>query len=135
MKAKKALAVIGIVLIIGIMAVVFTACNNSTYQEKLKEAGYVITDISDILPDKDKVEWAFEAYHPTTLDSVSVIKYKSLKDAKAAEEAAIKGVESLDGGKEWSNWADAINSSKADTVERQSMLLFVGTAKAVEIAK
>ena len=48
MKAKKALAVIGIVLIIGIMAVVFTACNNSTYQEKLKEAGYVITDISDI---------------------------------------------------------------------------------------
>lgn len=133
MKAKKALAVIGIVLIIGIMAVVFTACNNSTYQEKLKEAGYVITDISDILPDKDKVEWAFEAYHPTTLDSVSVIKYKSLKDAKAAEEAAIKGVESLDD--HWSNWADAINSSKADTVERQSMLLFVGTAKAVEIAK
>lgn len=133
MKAKKALAVIGIVLIIGIMAVVFTACNNSTYQEKLKEAGYVITDISDILPDKDKVEWAFEAYHPTTLDTVSVIKYKSLKDAKAAEEAAIKGVESLDD--HWSNWADAINSSKADTVERQSMLLFVGTAKAVEIAK
>lgn len=133
MKAKKALAVIGIVLIIGIMAVVFTACNNSTYQEKLKEAGYVITDISDILPDKDKVEWAFEAYHPTTLDTVSVIKYKSLKDAKAAEEAAIKGVKSLDD--HWSNWADAINSSKADTVERQSMLLFVGTAKAVEIAK
>ena len=133
MKAKKALAVIGIVLIIGIMAVVFTACNNSTYQEKLKEAGYVITDISGILPDKDKVEWAFEAYHPTTLDTVSVIKYKSLKDAKAAEEAAIKGVESLDD--HWSNWADAINSSKADTVERQSMLLFVGTAKAVEIAK
>lgn len=134
MKAKKALAVIGIVLIIGIMAVVFTACNNSTYQEKLKEAGYVITDISDILPDKDKVEWAFEAYHPTTLDSVSVIKYKSLKDAKAAEEAAIKGVESLEDGY-WFDWADAINSSKADTVERQSMLLFVGTAKAVEIAK
>lgn len=134
MKAKKALAVIGIVLIIGIMAVVFTACNNSTYQEKLKEAGYVITDISDILPDKDKVEWAFEAYHPTTLDTVSVIKYKSLKDAKAAEEAAIKGVESLEDGY-WFDWADAINSSKADTVERQSMLLFVGTAKAVEIAK
>lgn len=134
MKTKKALAVIGIVLIIGIMAVVFTACNNSTYQEKLKEAGYVITDISDILPDKDKVEWAFEAYHPTTLDTVSVIKYKSLKDAKAAEEAAIKGVESLEDGY-WFDWADAINSSKADTVERQSMLLFVGTAKAVEIAK
>ena len=131
MKTKKALAVISIVLIIGIMAVVFTACNNSTYQEKLKEAGYVITDISDILPDKDKVEWAFEAYHPTTLDTVSVIKYKSLKDAKAAEETAKKYVP----GKNGYYWNDAINSYKADTVERQSMLLFVGTAKAVEIAK
>ena len=130
MKAKKALAVIGIVLIIGIMAVVFTACNNSTYQEKLKEAGYVITDISDILPDKDKVEWAFEAY-PTTLDSVSVIKYKSLKDAKAAEETAKSHIT----GSYDDDWHDAINSYKADTVERQSMLLFVGTAKAVEIAK
>ncbi len=130
MKAKKALAVIGIVLIIGIMAVVFTACTSSTYQKKLKEAGYVITDISDILPDKDKVEWAFEAYHPTTLDSVSVIKYKSLKDAKAAEETAKKYVP----GK-GDYWTGAINSYKADTVERQSMLLFVGTAKAVEIAK
>lgn len=131
MKAKKALAVIGIVLIIGIMAVVFTACNNSTYQKKLKEAGYVITDISDILPDKDKVEWAFEAYHPTTLDTVSVIKYKSLKDAKAAEETAKSHIP----GSYDDHWNDAINSSKADTVERQSMLLFVGTAKAVEIAK
>lgn len=131
MKAKKALAVIGIVLIIGLMAVVFTACNNSTYQEKLKEAGYVITDISDILPDKDKVEWAFEAYHPTTLDTVSVIKYKSLKDAKAAEETAKSHIP----GSYDDYWNDAINSSKADTVERQSMLLFVGTAKAVEIAK
>ena len=127
MKAKKALAVIGIVLIIGIMAVVFTACNNSTYQEKLKEAGYVITDISDILPDKDKVEWAFEAY------TVSVIKYKSLKDAKAAEETAKKYVPGKNGY--WTYWTGAINSRKADTVERQSMLLFVGMAKAVEIAK
>jgi len=116
---KKVLSIVAIIALIAVMTVCLVACNANTYEKKLDKAGYKVStldkeDIEDAYGDDDAdISWAVSGVKG--LNSVTVIKYKKIADAKDFVED-MKGIPGI-------------------TVERSASYVFIGTADAVAVVK
>jgi len=116
---KKVIALIAVIAIVAILGVCLVACNAKSYQSKLEKKGYKVTVETDY--DKDsKYEWSVTGVKAeisltnASADSVSIVKFKSLDDAKQSEKNA---------------------KDNGITVKRSGKIVIAGTEQGVKDAK
>ena len=82
---KTIIAIVAVIALVAILGVVLMACNADSYKSKLERKGYSVT-VSE--RNDDNVEWSLTASKGALLngDSVSIAKYKTVDDAKKAEQ-------------------------------------------------
>lgn len=98
---KRIVAIVAIIALIAILGVVLCACNASSYEKKLKKAGYTVEVVEDEDKDADIV-WMVEAFKMDGLKpiNVTVVKFAKTDDAKdAAEDAKSMGMSVKRSGK------------------------------------
>ncbi len=81
---KKVMAIVAIIALVAILGVCLVACNADSYTKKLDKKGYTVSSYKADKEEEAKIEWGVTGVKSPT-DTVTVIKYKSTDDAKAAE--------------------------------------------------
>ena len=117
---KKVIALIAVIAIVAILGVCLVACNAKSYQNKLEKKGYTVSNYTG--DDDDDIEWGISASKGALLngDSVTVVKFKELDDAKEKETW-------------YKNHKD--NGLISYEVYRTGKIVIVGTAQGVKDAK
>lgn len=122
MNKKVIISIIAVILLVAVLGTFLVACSAESYQKKLEKKGYTVSTYKPDKDEEDEIEWGITATKGALLngDSVSVIKYKTLDDAKKAEQDA-------------KDWQD--NGFVSYEVYRSGKILFVGTKQGVKDAK
>lgn len=82
---KKVLAIVAVIALVAILGVCLIACNADSYTKKLEKAGYTVSSYKGENGDEAKIEWGVVGIKVGS--TVTVVKFKSTDDAKAAEES------------------------------------------------
>lgn len=91
MNKKVIISIIAVILLVAVLGTVLVACSADSYKKKLEKKGYNVSTYTVEKDDQDDVEWGLLA--TTGLiggNTVYIVKYKSLDDAKEAESDAKK---------------------------------------------
>ena len=87
MNKKVIVSIVAVIAIVALLGVFLVACNADSYKSKLEKKGYTVVTTTG--GDDDDFEWSVTANKGGLLgDYVTVVKAKSLDDAKKAEEDA-----------------------------------------------
>ena len=118
MNKKVVVSIVAVIAIVALLGVFLVACNADSYKSKLEKKGYTVTAYTPSGDDDDDIEWGIIATKGMLgADNVTIVKYKSLDDAKEAETEAKKV------------------SVTGYEFARQGKICFYGTTQAVKDAK
>ncbi len=120
---KKIISIVAIIMLVAVLSIALVACNAENYEKRLEKAGYTVK-AEEAPEDEEDIKFVVSGMKGLS-DGVIVIGYKSIKAAKAAENG------------------DVVQMLKATldylpgdvVVERQSSVLFIGTAQGIKDAK
>ena len=88
MNKKVIISIIAVILLVAVLGTILVACSADSYKKKLEKKGYTVSTYKVDKEDQEDVEWAIAATKGILGDSVTIVKYKKLDDAKDAEKDA-----------------------------------------------